>query len=42
MTKQTQVCGEDRPYAFLSGPSFAREIMERKVTAVVIASEDIM
>lgn len=32
--------GEERPYAFLSGPSFAREIMEGVATAVVIASED--
>jgi len=34
--------GEDRSYAFLSGPSFAREICEGVATAVVIASEDIM
>lgn len=34
--------GEDRPYAFLSGPSFAREICEGVVTAVVIASEDLL
>mmetsp|Transcript_35175 Transcript_35175/g.85129 ORF Transcript_35175/g.85129 Transcript_35175/m.85129 type:complete len:554 (+) Transcript_35175:352-2013(+) len=33
--------GEDRPYAFLSGPSFAREIVEGVATAVVIASEDL-
>lgn len=33
--------GEDRPYAFLSGPSFAREICQGVVTAVVIASEDL-
>jgi len=32
--------GPDRAYAFLSGPSFAREICEGVVTAVVIASED--
>lgn len=32
--------GEDRGYAFLSGPSFAREIVEGMATAVVIASED--
>ena len=37
-----EVCGKDRPYAFLSGPSFAREIMEQLCTAVVIASDDIM
>lgn len=34
--------GSDRSYAFLSGPSFAREICEGVATAVVIASEDIM
>lgn len=34
--------GEERSYAFLSGPSFAREICEGVATAVVIASEDIM
>ena len=34
--------GEERPYAFLSGPSFAREICEGVATAVVVASEDIM
>ena len=34
--------GEDRSYAFLSGPSFAREICEGVATAVVIASEDIL
>jgi glycerol-3-phosphate dehydrogenase (NAD+) len=33
--------GEDRPLAFLSGPSFAREIVEGVATAVVIASEDL-
>jgi glycerol-3-phosphate dehydrogenase (NAD+) len=33
--------GEDRPLAFLSGPSFAREIIEGVATAVVIASEDL-
>ena len=32
--------GEERSFAFLSGPSFAREICEGVVTAVVIASED--
>ena len=32
--------GPSRSYAFLSGPSFAREIMEGLATAVVIASED--
>lgn len=34
--------GDDRSYAFLSGPSFAREICENVATAVVIASEDLM
>lgn len=34
--------GEDRPYAFLSGPSFAREICEGVATAVVVASEDLV
>ena len=35
------VLGEHRPLAFLSGPSFAREIVEGKgATVVVIASED--
>lgn len=34
--------GEDRPYAFLSGPSFAREMVEGVATAVVIASEDLL
>lgn len=34
--------GEERSYAFLSGPSFAREICEGVATAVVIASEDLM
>jgi glycerol-3-phosphate dehydrogenase (NAD+) len=34
--------GRDRPYAFLSGPSFAREICEGVATAVVVASEDLM
>lgn len=32
--------GTDRGYAFLSGPSFAREICEGVATAVVVASED--
>lgn len=32
--------GEDRPYAFLSGPSFAREMVQGVATAVVVASED--
>ena len=32
--------GEDRSYAFLSGPSFAREICEDVATAVVVASKD--
>merc|ERR1740139_1884548 len=34
--------GDDRSYAFLSGPSFAREICENVATAVVIASEDLL
>ncbi len=34
--------GTERSYAFLSGPSFAREICENVATAVVIASEDLM
>lgn len=34
--------GENRTYAFLSGPSFAREICEGVATAVVIASEDLV
>lgn len=34
--------GEDRSYAFLSGPSFAREICEGVATAVVIACEDLL
>lgn len=34
--------GEERSYAFLSGPSFAREICEGVATAVVIASEDML
>ncbi|KAL7468396.1 hypothetical protein ACHAXS_008636 [Conticribra weissflogii] len=34
--------GDDRSYAFLSGPSFAREICEGVATAVVIASEDML
>jgi glycerol-3-phosphate dehydrogenase (NAD+) len=34
--------GQERSYAFLSGPSFAREICEGVATAVVIASEDIL
>lgn len=33
--------GQERAYAFLSGPSFAREICEGVATAVVIASEDL-
>ncbi|CAM9127181.1 unnamed protein product [Phaeothamnion confervicola] len=36
-----ECCGRDRSYAFLSGPSFAREIAMDLATAVVIASEDI-
>jgi glycerol-3-phosphate dehydrogenase len=35
-----ETCGGDRSYAFLSGPSFAREIALNLATAVVIASED--
>ena len=34
--------GDDRPYAFLSGPSFAREICEGVATAVVVASKDLL
>eukprot|EP00978_Attheya_sp_CCMP212_P045594 scaffold352502_cov61-Attheya_sp.AAC.1 len=34
--------GEDRSYAFLSGPSFAREICEGVATAVVVASDDML
>lgn len=34
--------GHERSYAFLSGPSFAREICEGVATAVVIASEDLL
>lgn len=34
--------GNERPYAFLSGPSFAREICEGVATAVVVASEDLL
>eukprot|EP00591_Stephanopyxis_turris_P002776 CAMPEP_0195521256 /NCGR_PEP_ID=MMETSP0794_2-20130614/18313_1 /TAXON_ID=515487 /ORGANISM="Stephanopyxis turris, Strain CCMP 815" /LENGTH=354 /DNA_ID=CAMNT_0040650773 /DNA_START=379 /DNA_END=1443 /DNA_ORIENTATION=+ len=37
-----ETLGEERGYAFLSGPSFAREICEGVATAVVIASEDLM
>lgn len=33
--------GDERQYAFLSGPSFAREICEGVATAVVIASDDL-
>lgn len=36
-----EVLGEDRPLAFLSGPSFAREIIEGVATAVVVASDDL-
>mmetsp|Transcript_87569 Transcript_87569/g.175185 ORF Transcript_87569/g.175185 Transcript_87569/m.175185 type:complete len:406 (-) Transcript_87569:302-1519(-) len=35
-----ELLGSDRSYAFLSGPSFAREIIEGKATAVVIASNN--
>lgn len=34
--------GSDRPYAFISGPSFAREMCEGVATAVVVASEDLL
>lgn len=34
------ILGEERGYAFLSGPSFAREIAEGLATAVVVASDD--
>lgn len=34
--------GDERGYAFLSGPSFAREICEGVATAVVIASSDLL
>jgi glycerol-3-phosphate dehydrogenase (NAD+) len=34
--------GDERAYAFLSGPSFAREICEGVATAVVIASDDLL
>jgi glycerol-3-phosphate dehydrogenase (NAD+) len=34
--------GTDRPYAFLSGPSFAREMCEGVATAVVVASRDVL
>jgi glycerol-3-phosphate dehydrogenase (NAD+) len=37
-----ETLGEERPYAFLSGPSFAREICEGVATAVVVASEDLL
>ena len=37
-----ETLGEDRPYAFLSGPSFAREICEGVATAVVVASQDLL
>lgn len=37
-----ETLGVDRPYAFLSGPSFAHEICQGVATAVVIASEDIL
>lgn len=35
-----EILGSERSYAFLSGPSFAREIVEGKATAVVIASKN--
>lgn len=37
-----ETLGNDRPYAFLSGPSFAREICEGVATAVVVASEELL
>ena len=37
-----ETLGSDRPYAFLSGPSFAREMCEGVATAVVIASDDLL
>lgn len=43
MTDILKEClGEERPYAFLSGPSFAREICEGVATAVVVASEELI
>ena len=36
----SETLGIDQRAAFLSGPSFAREIMNGQATAVVIASED--
>jgi glycerol-3-phosphate dehydrogenase len=36
----TETLGTERRCAYLSGPSFAREIMAGEATAVVIASED--
>jgi glycerol-3-phosphate dehydrogenase (NAD+) len=36
-----ETLGEDRPLAFLSGPSFAREIVKGVPTSVVIASKDL-
>jgi glycerol-3-phosphate dehydrogenase (NAD+) len=38
----SECLGNERSYAFLSGPSFAREICEGVATAVVVASEDIL
>ena len=35
-----EMLGTERSYAFLSGPSFAREIVQGKATAVVVASND--
>ena len=35
-----QTLGTERRAAFLSGPSFAKEIMDGQATAVVIASTD--
>ena len=38
----SECLGNDRPYAFLSGPSFAREMCEGVATAVVVASKDVL
>ena len=31
--------GRDQPYAVLSGPSFAKEVLQNQPTAVVVASQ---
>lgn len=36
-----ELLGSHRSYAYLSGPSFAREIMEGKATAVTVASTNV-